>query len=196
MKTLIERIVEDEQSVAFVAGDSFLLAYPEFLRYFQDLVHIERHHLVIAANFTYGWMPTMLRFKTEDIETAADVLNRAKSEEMISNQDILCLTHLVNNSLVGASKLLHFVNPRRYSIWDSRVYRYLHGGFSLYQLQRLRNYLAYLEVCRETIAHPTFGSVNASINRKVGYAVTPMRAVELVMFMSSARQGIPEMEAV
>jgi hypothetical protein len=57
---LIDRIIADEK-VTLVPDDLFLRAYPEFLRYFRDIATIETHHLIIAANFTYGWMPTMLR---------------------------------------------------------------------------------------------------------------------------------------
>jgi hypothetical protein len=187
---LIERISADERAVVFPAGDTFLLTYPEFLRYFQDLAVIERHHLIIAANFTYGWMPTMLRFKSQDFDAAVAVLNHVKAGQTISDQELSCLAGVINNSLVGASKLLHFIDPSRYAIWDSRVYQYLHGSFSLYQLHRLRNYHAYLDACATVTAHPAFSPVHQSMNAKIGYPVTPLRALELVMFMRSAPPAV------
>jgi hypothetical protein len=180
---LIDRIIADEK-VTLVPDDLFLRAYPEFLRYFRDVATIETHHLIIAANFTYGWMPTMLRFKSERFDEAAAVLNNAKAGKPLGDDEILCLKRLTNNSLVGTSKLLHFANPHHYAIWDSRVYQYLHGNFSLYQLHRLVNYRAYLETCCGITEHRAFPLVHQSINAKVGYDVTPMRAVELVMYMN------------
>lgn len=138
---MIERIIEDEKRVTFESDDTFLRSYPEFISYFQGIRHIERHHLIIAANFTYGWMPTMLRFKSRDFETAVEVLNQAKQGQLVDENELGCFVKLINNSLVGASKLLHFANPELYSIWDSRVYRYLFGNVSLLQLNKPRNYL-------------------------------------------------------
>ena len=45
---------------------------------------------------------------------------------MLSGTEIADLATLVNNSLVGASKLLHFVAPNTYSIWDSKVFSFVH----------------------------------------------------------------------
>lgn len=180
---LIARIAADEPNVIFEPNDSFLRSYPEFLRYFRELPVVEEHHLIIAANFTYGWMPTMIRFKSTRFDEGAAILNRVKSGQPLSDDDITCLAILINNSLVGASKLLHFVDPNRYAIWDSRVYQYLHGSFSLYQLHRLRNYRAYLDACLTVVVNPAFPAIHQSMNAKIGYPVTPLRAVELVMFM-------------
>lgn len=104
---VIECIVADEPVVAFAPDDTCLRAYPEFLRYFRDLQVIEQLSLIIAANFIYGWMPTMLRFKTQAFNAAVAVLNQVKNGEAITDQHSSCLVGVINKSLVGASKLLH-----------------------------------------------------------------------------------------
>ena len=191
MQPLIDRIVKDEKRVKSQPNDSYRLAYPEFVRYFRELQVIERHHLIIGANFVYGWMPTILEFKCEDpdrdLEQAVRILNRAKSVELIAEGDLQFLKEIINNSLVGVSKLLHFVNPNLYSIWDSRVYGYIHGEELYPYRQTPANYLKDLTACREVTEHAAFGPVFESITQKLGYNVTKLRAAELVMFMKGGR---------
>ena len=187
-KNLLARIIEVEKLIKFAPEDSFICSYPEFIKYFKNVKHIERHHLIIAANFTYGWMPTMFRFKSSNFEKAIEVLNRAKQENFIDDKDLQCLVNLINNSIVGASKILHFVNPEHFGIWDSRVYRYLFGNFSMLKLNKFDNYRTYLKDCQEVIKDFKFAPVHKSINDKIGYQVTPVRAAELVMFMSGIKQ--------
>ena len=132
----------------------------------------------------------MLRFKSRDFEAAVEVLNRAKQGQLVDEDELKCFARLINNSLVGVSKLLHFAKPELYGIWDSRVYRYLFSNVSLLQLNKPKNYLKYLETCQTIIENPTFSVIHNSINGKVGYAVTPMRALELVMFMSGGKKVV------
>lgn len=188
MKPLIDRIVKDEEQVEFQPNDSYRLAYREFVRYFRELQVIERHHLIIGANFVYGWMPTILEFKCEDLERdlkeAVQILNRAKSRELISEGDLQSLKKMINNSLVGTSKLLHFVNPNLYSIWDSNVYWHLHRSELYAHRQTPSYYYEDLDACRKVTEQSAFAPVFDSITRKLGYEVSPLRAVEVVMFMT------------
>ena len=71
-------------------------------------------------------MPTILNYKSNEFDTAVEILNRAKNNPRISTDDILLLKQLINNSLVGVSKLLHYINSV-YAIWDSRVCNFLTG---------------------------------------------------------------------
>ncbi len=176
---LIDRIVADEPAVTFQADDPFTHSYFEFLRYFRDLSQINRHHVIISANFVYGWMPTMLRFGSTQFEQAAAILNRVKHSQEMNDDDLSFLINLINRSLVGVSKLLHFVNPEQYAILDSRVSSYLHLNPS--SLNEPRTYRDYLRECREVIEQPEFKQVHNSINRKIGQPVTALRALELVM---------------
>jgi hypothetical protein len=180
----VERIVEDEQRVHFRQHDSFLLAYPEFIAYLASHEVLTRHHLIIAANFTYGWMPTMFEFQVADLEPAIAICNQVKAGHRIGTRELERMAATINNSLVGASKLLHFINPHQYAIWDSRVYRYIAGRHNYYQLCKPQNYLAYLDLCAKITQEPRFAPVQESISSKIGYVVTAFRAVEVVMFMN------------
>jgi len=184
---LIERISRDEAPMQIDQRSAYVRSYPEFLRYFRDLEEIELHHLIIAANFIYGWMPRTLRFKTATFAEAVCILNWAKVGNLLTDADLRCLIALIDNSMVAVSKLLHFINPEQYAIWDSRVAAYLRGSFV-----SLPAYLGYLELCRSVTAHPAFTPVHDSINEKVGYVVTKMRAVELVMYATGGPKVIAQ----
>src|SRR5690625_1213092 len=41
--------------------ENYLLAYPHFLNYFQNLETIILKNLIIGISFTYSWMPTTLK---------------------------------------------------------------------------------------------------------------------------------------
>ena len=41
--------------------ENYLLSYPYFLNYFQNLESINLENLVIGISFTYSWMPTILK---------------------------------------------------------------------------------------------------------------------------------------
>jgi hypothetical protein len=51
-------------------------------------------------------------------------------------------------------------------------------------------YRTYLGTCGELIAQPEFAQVQQSINQKMGQPVTPLRAVEIVMY-TGGRKKIP-----
>ena len=186
----VEQIIRDEWNVQFSPKDSFLLSYREFVTYFATREVLTTHDLIIGAHFTYGWMPTILHIHSrkpeEDFPTAVAILNDVKRGSLIGENELLFLKGIINNSLVGPSKLLHFINPKSYAIWDSNVCGYINGKAYSYQVSNVQNYLGYLDNCREITLNPRFEQVHASMNRKIGYDVTPYRALELVMFKTGA----------
>jgi hypothetical protein len=176
--SLIERIVADGNR--FVIDDQIShQVYFQFLEYFKNLDQIDAHHFVIGASFVYSWMPTMLRLRNSEFSRAAQMLRQARDED-ISDSSLEFLKQTVNNSIVGVSKLLHFVAPDRYAIWDSRVSNYLRQNLTRKFLDH--HYMDYLELCRTLAEDQRFKAVHRSINLKIGQEVSALRAVELVMY--------------
>ena len=93
----------------------------------------------------YGWMPTALRFyggkslsqeefvklrkKLSEMQTwgedhfdgvLPDGGDASKSDEGIE-ESLLLLQSVTNGSIVGMSKLLHFINPKLFPIYDSNI---------------------------------------------------------------------------
>jgi len=165
--------------------DRYNKSYYHFVNYFSGKEELTEQDLVIGANFTYGWMPTILNFKSDEFTAAVSILNEAKRSERLSGEKILTLKRLINNSLVGVSKLLHFVNPDVYAIWDSRVCNFLTGKSYKQRVEKIDLFLSYLDLCKRVSSEPEFKAIHERHIEKTGFQITPMRTVEQIMFICS-----------
>lgn len=170
------------------ANDSYIDNYREFILYFKNIEEITTHHLVIASHFVYGWMPTIIELDKSNMKDVLTYLNAAKSGQSLFENELTAVKNCINNSMVGASKLLHFINPEAYAIWDSRVYRYVTGKTTLYGIDKPRAYLQYLEIIRKISRQPDYHLLHNAIQRNFDYEITPMRAIEFVMFETNRRK--------
>jgi hypothetical protein len=138
-----------EQAEAYLGKDEkfrdsvYLKQYPVILKHVASFGEISCDNFIPLGLMTYGWMPTAYDscdFKA--IESAIEALNKARGGETLKNDDLENLCSAINNSYVGASKLLHFLCPDTYAIWDSRVARAL-GVESYASVNKLSNYKHY-----------------------------------------------------
>ena len=185
----MERLFADERHTTIDRTNSFVISYPYFIDYFASKTSLSVADLVIGSHIAYGWMPTMLEIYTrnpnEDLNTGAEILNRVRNRVMIDDEDFNFLSRLINNSLVGVSKLLHFINPNDYSIWDSRVYSYLFQEKAHnYRVNKIENYRKFIQKCIEIRSHPRFRGFYVSVNQKMGYEISELRAIEVIMFLN------------
>ena len=135
-------------------------------------------------------MPTVLDLNPGrlpiNLRRGAELLTQAKNTGHITDTDIELLAKLVNNSLVGASKLLHFTDPNSFAIWDSKIYSSVYEeavhNYRVNQLGKYRNYMSRLEQIKR---RPDFLMFHKSVESKVGYEVSALRAIELVMFLNA-----------
>jgi hypothetical protein len=164
--------------------ENYLLSYPYFLNYFQNLESINLENLVIGISFTYSWMPTILKaLNLKNTEKVLFILNEVKKGKLIDEQQLTTLKTTFNNSLVGTSKLLHFINPKQYAIWDSRVFRFLNDVEPhKYRLEKPRAYIEYLKLIEELKNEEPFTTFFELMKQKVGYDITEYRALELAFF--------------
>lgn len=86
---------------------------------------IDWESAVLLSCAVYAWMPTMIRtiddFDKEKKNTLVNLLGKVAKNEVLSESEIQVVKDFANRSIVGASKLLHVINPSMYPIWDSRV---------------------------------------------------------------------------
>lgn len=85
----------------------------------------------------------------------------------MTKSDLVLLKKSFNNSLVGVSKLLHFINPNIYAIWDSRVFGFLFPSIRAhkYRVEDPDLYLCYLDWITHVTqdeAYPKIESVTQS----------------------------------
>lgn len=168
--------------------DSYLHYYRAILEHFASVQTFDTDSFIVAAHVVYGWMPTVLELAVDepvDLQRAVNALNRSRLE-FFNDEDLGHLIRVVNNSLVGVSKLLHFANPEVFAIWESNVYRFVVEKepfhYRMNSLKEFTDYHEKLAALREDARFPGFHS---SVIKLLGYEVTALRALELAIFYCS-----------
>lgn len=169
--------------------DTYISSYQQFIKYFNVIDKIEKHHLIISSHFVYGWMPTILNLNQSKNEKVIELLNKAKVGHDFSVSQLEILKQCINNSLCGTSKLLHFIKPDYYAIWDSRVLKFITGNSSIYGINKVENYIQYLEQMKKLENDSRFQNLFNKIQEKFEYKITSLRAIEVLMFVSNKNGG-------
>jgi hypothetical protein len=90
--------------------------------------------------------------------------------------------------VIGTSKLLHFVSPENYPIWDSKVYAFVLEEKAYHaSVNNVFRYLDFIELLKNIKQKDGFADFHASVNKDIGYDVTAMRAIEIVMFQNAPK---------
>lgn len=187
-------VFDIEPKITINTGASYIISYPYLIEFFAPRPSFRAIDLVAGAHMVYGWMPTILDLYPHEnqlsLEAGADLLTKAKLTGYLDNDEISTLARLVNNSFVSASKLLHFVAPDNFAIWDSKVYRFLYGQAPYTaRVNNVHKYREYLDHLSRVILDPRFFAFHTSVNQKTGYVVSAFRAIELVMFLGGSETG-------
>lgn len=181
----IERLKNDEAKIPSSVKKIDFISYPEFLKYFSDISTITKHNVIIGINFTYGWMPTIFNFRSENFDDVVHILNKVKSGNVPTENELELLKGCFNNSLVGTSKLLHFINPEKFAIWDSRVYRYITSEEPYdYRINNISSFIDYQKFCQHIISDSSFNDIHMSLKRKIAPSMTGCRSLELLMYLT------------
>ena len=203
---LLKRVEAACHHLAVPAGDSYLRSYPLLLAHVAEMTDsapLDEGALVAVAHLAYGWMPTVLHLDFDALPTALQRVEEARQGKVLTGPDLQQIAAAVNHSVVGASKVLHFVNPTLYPIWDRRVYRFCHpsptGAPAVvhdYQVNNATAYFDYAEVCRRAVQLPAFERIHRAVRQQFqpypAYAnrpVEPLRALEFVMFSAGGGEA-------
>jgi len=169
MRITAETFFTDAVAVTSLGEPWIHLSYREFVAFFRKIPVLTESDLILGAYFTYGWMPTMLRLRG-DLAEVTQIANKVRTAEGITKAEFATFVSAMNGSVVGASKLLHFITPECHAIWDSRVYRYLYRQHPYHNRvnspDRYWNYLAFLD----------------TLTADQRFAMFKHRAAELMMF--------------
>ncbi len=179
---IIENLAEKIKNANFLQSDthkneslSYFKSYFEFLEYFAKHKPYSEHEFIVGTNMAYGWMPTKFNIheypleenseKVSRIPKVLEIINKAQTENSdLSKDDYEILASCINNSIVGASKLLHFINPNVYPIIDSNIIKYLKNTHSIrvgvdYKNTRVQHYVEYKDICHVIIEHEKFNGL-------------------------------------
>ncbi len=185
----IAKLLQDSKEFTITENDSYVNSYPVFLDYFKQIEHIEKEHLIISSHFVYGWMPKVLQLDLNKEGEVLKLLNAVKGGQVLFDEEIDILKNSINNSLVGLSKLLHFINPNYYAIWDSRVHRYISEYKSTSGIDKVKNYQEYLGKINDLKLQKELTPLFSRVQSYFDYTITETRAVELVMFETDRREN-------
>jgi hypothetical protein len=133
-------------------------------------------------------MPTILDLNLINREEVLSILNKVKRNEELCKEEIESIKTCINNSLVGTSKLLHFIAPENYAIWDSRIYRYITQSGSKYGINKVDYYQSYLSQIKKIANSDQYDQIGAHVTPFLNYKVSKIRVLDLVMFQADKRQ--------
>ena len=191
----IEEWIEKSKDIVIkqrIASDAYSMAYPAVRSHFMCINNLDWDAAVIGLHLVYGWMPTIprlskiMRWEDKQKQQLLSCLNDARNGKVPDVHHLHTLKSFCNNSLVGGSKLLHFLNPERFPIWDSRVAKVFLQKPNV-QSQKV-NSIEVWNIYRETLAGwQATPRVQAKCEelKRLGIflgGVTYLRLIELVMF--------------
>jgi hypothetical protein len=166
------------------ASEQYLRTYPQLLRSTALLVReMGEDALPAIAHMAYGWMPTILKKFSDSKPGIVGPATECRSFEDVSALIQSLDDSPINNSWVGLSKVLHFVNPDFFPIWDSRVATH----FSLknaYQVNKKNHFLEYLSFIAKHRNNDAVKKVQEAFVKEAGYSVSDVRACEFILFSS------------
>lgn len=145
-------------------------------------------NLLALGCAVYAWMPTIL--KTWDFSefdsgelSIKEIRSCKKLDDAASLVSEVVSKGLLNNSWVGTSKFLHFINPAVFPIWDSKVAARF--NVKTHRINTQLSYLCYLHFCwgaadclNDRLNH--FSERFSSDDRN---RLTAMRTIELLLFL-------------
>lgn len=144
---------------AEISKSTELEHYNQILFTAQSYQAINWQVAVALLHMVYAWMPTMLEIGDQPPQQRQRIpahLEKAKKGLLLSEDELEELKLFTNNSVVGASKLLHILNPTVYPIWDSRVARvFMWWNVSDATFNKSHRYLEYIEKIASWAACPS-----------------------------------------
>ncbi len=192
MKERIEQIINDAKlendifgSITTSLGRSYIKSYPYFIEHFKNfndkLEETRLECLYQGAYMVYGWMPTILDTEKGKINDS-DLLRSINSlGSKINTDDLHNVSTFMNNSIVGASKLLHFIYPEKYPIWDSKICgQILKDKNVSYQINKIDNYITYYFAMNKIKELPKIKSL-----KLINSQLSTIRITELIIFLSA-----------
>ena len=181
---------------ARIAADPYSRAYPALLAHFQSRRPLSFDDALVGLHVVYGWMPTipdLQRSMSDAIDRQAlvDLLRRVQAGHVPTVAEMKTVAEFVNNSSIGGSKLLHFLNPAGCPIWDRRVARVMVRDSIGYDMIKLPDaWHAYTTTITPWLSDARVQAQVRVLGRLCGPAshlsgCTPLRLVELVLFHAS-----------
>lgn len=195
---IIENLAEIKPKID--PENRYIKSYPSLLKVSQFLCEqaktkaiTEDDAILTIAHMVYGWMPRVLgtcQLEAEQIKCHKQNLSILDAIGVSSKQAKDFVDGFeyspINNSWVGLSKALHFINPEVFPIWDSNVAEIfdIKRGSYRSEEQKKQDYLDYIEFCHSILELPAVSKIQETFKKDAGQKVSKIRALEYILFIS------------
>jgi hypothetical protein len=179
-----EKIINKSKTIKFESFDTYNYSYQEFVKFFESNP-IDEHNLIIGCYFTYGWMPTILKNFDDTLidHSIISKLNGVKRGEELDSKSLEILKKILNNSIIGVSKLLHFINPDLYPIWDRRVCTFICDKNYFSFVNKTSNYKNYFAIVKKLLLDDEIKKMCIEVRSRLNAnKLSDVRVIELIMF--------------
>ncbi len=176
-----------------IEADPYIKAWGPITRHLAKSAPLTWDDVIIALHLAYSWMPTIpdlgqsYALTTNEQALIVESLNRVRNGGTIPDEDeLLLLKRFSNNSIIGASKLLHFLAPNRCPIWDKRVAdSFYWTGIS--DANQIPRYLTYRKALADWLTDDLIMTRVREMKREIPVLADapPLRVLELVLFENS-----------
>lgn len=185
-------LARSETVHARISSDAYSKVYPSLIRYWQKADDLDWDAALALLHMCYGWMPTIPNldeigeWRVERQTELAALLRRARAGNDLDVAALEMLKSFCNNSMVGGSKLLHFLRPDRFVIWDKRVALVFLAKSKLwhYQYNTIAAWQAYNQTVGQWSSESVVQQIAGQLREDFHYlsGVQTTRLIELVMF--------------
>jgi hypothetical protein len=177
--------------VTELRGHTYLATYPCIIAIGTSSGLADAQRFYQLAAMIYGWMPRVLRIDPEFTLQAIAAFGEAQTASS-GNFHQVPIQNIKNclHSVVGASKLLHFVNPNVFPIWDSNIAKFL--GISKSNVESVAKYIDYVHEVNNIRGEKEFSEFFINFSAQYSarlfasgikpYPITEVRAVESAAF--------------
>lgn len=179
---------------------TYLSTYPSIraLATLPSAFDLDRFHQLAAM--TYGWMPRVVRIDPQHVQDALESIATASAvtPEGVRTTPVRAIANCVT-SVVGASKMLHFVNDAVFPIWDSNTETFrlrLRRKPSHNHMTQVSNFFSYVDEVHAIRREPGFPEFYSryleAFNARLAemhiapYNISEVRAIEAAAFELAA----------
>ena len=174
---------------------TYLATYPSLIAIGTSPGSFDTKRFYQVAALVYGWMPRVVRINPVYIQQAIAAFGEAQiaNSENFQNVTIQSFANCLH-SVVGASKLLHFINPSVFPIWDSKIETFREMPKD--NIKRVSHYINYVHEVNKIRSEMEFADFFTKFSARYcdrlsasgiePYPITEVRAVESAAFELSS----------
>ena len=138
---------------------------------------------MVAICLIYSWMPRVphkVVIKDNDVIKLLNKAYHSTYENKLSEQEIETIQFSINNSMVGTSKILHFINPNVYPMWDSNIAKIVKSEKDKSEKEVL-NYLNYQNACLK-LSDDDCNECIKNFNSEKFNGLSKLRKIDMALF--------------